>query len=220
MAHKFQKAQLEMINSQIRPNKVTDPRLLEGFAQVPRHEFVPQEKACLAYTDSTLLLKEGLYLLQPMVLARLLQLAAITKTDKILDLAPATGYSSALLVHLAHEVVAVFSSVFPVPQAADLPESLRRPNFFPVSGDPQEGYSPRGPYDVILIAGAVEKVPSLLFDQLTPNGRLVTIIQGRNEDYGQGTLFFKNQGSLSSQVFFETSAPLLPFFNQENHFVF
>src|SRR3546814_110876 len=93
-------ARLNMVESQIRANNVTDPPLVEAFLSVPREMFVPKTMRGIAYVDEDLSLGAGRYLMEPMVLARLLQLAQVGPEDLVLDIGSTTGYSAAVLARL------------------------------------------------------------------------------------------------------------------------
>ncbi|MBT4425504.1 MAG: protein-L-isoaspartate O-methyltransferase, partial [Rhodospirillaceae bacterium] len=94
-----------MVESQLRTNKVTNWALIDAMDDVPRERFVPQQLSSIAYVDEDLLVAPGRYLMEPLVLARLLQAAMVTEEDVALDIGCATGYSSAVLGRLAGTVV-------------------------------------------------------------------------------------------------------------------
>src|SRR5262245_32704330 len=109
----FKAERENMIESQVRPNAVTSTALLKAMLEVPRESFVPPSMRSLAYMDGALRVEAARdgrmarYLLAPMIFAKLVQLAAIKSTDRVLDLGAATGYSTAVLAKLAKEVVAL-----------------------------------------------------------------------------------------------------------------
>src|SRR5215475_7230237 len=109
----FERARATMVESQLRTDKVTDRRILSTFATLPRECFVPEEKRQLAYSDASLEVWPSIdgaparFLLPPVVLARLIQLAAVEAKDAVLDVGCATGYSTAVLARLASSVTAV-----------------------------------------------------------------------------------------------------------------
>ena len=105
----YEAARANMVENQVRPNRVTDRRVLDAMAAVPRERFVPKNYAGIAYVDEAIAVSAGRYLMEPMVLARLLQAAAIDAGDVVLDIGCATGYSTAVLARLADTVVAVES---------------------------------------------------------------------------------------------------------------
>ncbi len=100
-------ARVHMIESQIRPNRVTDQRVLDAFASIRRELFVPERLRQVAYIDEDLPLGGGRYVMEPMVAARLLQAASVERTDTALIVAAGTGYEAALIAVLARNVVAL-----------------------------------------------------------------------------------------------------------------
>ncbi len=100
----FAIARFNMVESQLRPNKVTDRRILDAMGRLPRENFMPPLMAGIAYTDEDLQIAPGV-LMEPMILGRLLQEAGIESGERMLDIAPATGYSTAVAAALAKEVV-------------------------------------------------------------------------------------------------------------------
>ena len=90
-------ARQNMVESQIRPNKVTDPELIDALRSLPRELFVPKAMRGIAYVDEDIAVAPDRYLMEPMVLARLLQEAAVAATDMVLDVGCCTGYSTAVL---------------------------------------------------------------------------------------------------------------------------
>src|SRR5208337_3617237 len=110
---KFEAARLAMVESQLRPNGVRDPLILKAFATLPRECFVPEHQKALAYMDEALPVvpasagSPARVLLAPMVLARMLQFAAPSSKDHVLDIGGATGYSAAILAQLCGKVDAL-----------------------------------------------------------------------------------------------------------------
>src|SRR5215470_549615 len=102
----FDAARARMIESQLRPNKITDRRVLNAFATIRRELFVPEQLRHIAYIDEDLPLGRGRYLMEPMVAARLLQAAAKPR-DAALVVGAETGYEAALISVLARSVVAL-----------------------------------------------------------------------------------------------------------------
>src|SRR5690606_38215395 len=106
----FERLRQSMVDSQIRPNDVTDPRILAAMLEVPRERFVPPERRDLAYLDDDIVVREAAdgraarYLVEPMILARLVQALDLSTEDRVLDVGCATGYSTAVLAHLAGSV--------------------------------------------------------------------------------------------------------------------
>ena len=107
----FVKHRQNMIDTQLRTNKITDERLLDALLKIPRELFVPEKLSARAYIDEDLNIGEGRYLIQPMIFARMIQSVAISSNDVVLDVACGTAYSSAVIGRLAGTVVALESEI-------------------------------------------------------------------------------------------------------------
>jgi protein-L-isoaspartate(D-aspartate) O-methyltransferase len=215
----FAAARLNMVESQIRTNKVTDPRIVEAFEAVPRELFVDEAKRGFAYVDEDLEVAPGRYLMEPMVLARLLQAAAPQPTDMVLDIGCATGYSTAVLAQLAETVVGRESE----PDLAELANrtlnALDADNAVVVEGPLEEGYPKQAPYNVILFQGAVSEVPLAVKRQLAEGGRLVAVICDE-AGIGRGTVIRRSGENFSGRTLFDAATPVLPGFERAAGFVF
>ena len=220
----FQTARLAMVESQIRPNAVRDPLILNAFATLPREAFVPESQKALAYMDEAvpvLPATEGSpprYLLPSMVLAKLLQGAAVSPSDHALDIGGATGYSAAVLAQICRKVEALETSEA---LAGAMKQNLKAANAEQVSvhhGPLNRGVDASKPYDLILLNGSVAEEPRELFDQLAEGGRLVTII--RRGWQGYAVLFTKSSGAVSGRPIFDAAAEYLPGFERHPNFVF
>ncbi len=212
-------ARINMVESQLRTNRVSESRLLDAFSSVPRELFVPSAKRGIAYVDEDIAVADGRYLVEPMVLARMLQAAEISPGDIVLDIACGTGYSSAILAKLAATVVALESDGELAEQAGRTLSELGLDNVVVVEGDLPEGYAKQAPYNGIVIAGSVAEVPQAILDQLADGGRLVTVIRDRS-GMGQASLVQRTGTVASSRVLFDAATPILRGFAHEAGFVF
>ncbi|HEX9463933.1 MAG TPA: protein-L-isoaspartate O-methyltransferase [Alphaproteobacteria bacterium] len=212
-------ARLNMVESQVRPNRVTDTRVLGALLDVPRELFLPERLRGVAYVDEDLPVAPGRYLMEPMVFARLLQTARIKPIDTALEIGGATGYGAAVIAQLALRVVALEDSR---ETAATVEAALRRldvRNVKTVTGLLADGYPADAPYDVIVFGGAVEHVPSPIADQLAEGGRLLAVIAPPGEP-GRATLITRIGGALSRRIVFDAGTPLLPGLQLEPGFAF
>jgi len=216
---KFDIARRNMVDCQLRTNKVVDEALIAAFADIPRERFVPEAVQAVAYVDEDIPIGNGRCLIEPMVLARILQALAIAPGDIALDVGCGTGYSSAILSRLAATVVALECDHGLATLANDLLTSLSSDNAIVVEGELAEGYAKQGPYDVIWIGGAVAEVPAALADQLAEGGRLAAIISDGTRP-GEARLMLKRNGKVSSRGLFDASVPRLPGFEPKAGFVF
>jgi protein-L-isoaspartate(D-aspartate) O-methyltransferase len=213
-------ARLNMVESQIRTNKVTDPQLIDAFDTVPREIFVPKAMRGIAYVDEAIQVGGGRYMLEPMVLARLLQAAAPQPGETALDVACGTGYATVVLSRLVDMVVGVEEDEALVDAGNSNLATLEIGNAAIVAASLQDGYAKQAPYNVILIDGAVESVPQSLFDELAEGGRLVTVEGGSPTEPGEAVLYEKRTGRIGRRVLFDAGTPLLPGFRQTAGFVF
>ena len=212
-------ARLNMVENQIRPNRVTDERLLAAIAEVPRERFVPKRLHGNAYVDQDLALGDGRYLMEPVVFARLLQAAAIGPGDVVLDIGCGTGYSAAVLGKLAGTVVALESDAALAKQAIEALTELDVDNAAVVEGPLDEGYPRQAPYDVIVLGGSVDAVPDAITDQLVDGGRLVAVVNVA-PSVGNIEVIRRLHGGLSRRQLFDAAVPVLPGFAAEHGFVF
>ena len=224
----FERQRLAMVESQLRPNEVTDTRLLAAMGALPRERFVPQKLRPLAYMDEGIEVFPSIdgaparFLLAPMVLARLVQLAAVEPQDAVLDIGCATGYSTAVLARLGRSVI----GLEPEPELAEAARGTLRDlgiaNAEIVEGTLARGHPGRGPYDVILLNGNVPELPETLILQLKEGGRLAVVMpSGANSgSQGKAYLFVKVGGEASGLPNFDAGARPLPGFLPEPCFTF
>lgn len=208
-----------MVESQIRTNKVTDPRVVDAFGAVPREAFVDEAKKGIAYIDEDLEVAPGRFLMEPMVLARLLQAAAPQAGDMALDIGCATGYSTAVLARLVETVVGLECERVLMDAANRTLNALDVDNAVVVEGALEAGYQKQAPYNVIVFQGGVSQVPEAVKRQLADGGRLVAVVVDA-DGIGRGTLVQRAGDSFSSRMLFDAATPLLPGFTREVGFVF
>lgn len=213
-------ARLTMVDSQLRPNKVTDTAVLDAFLAVPRERFVPAALHGIAYVDDNIPLGGGRWLIAPMVLARLIQEAAIGPGDTVLDIGCATGYGTAILSRLAREVVGIDTDPQLAAQAQARLRELAIANATVIDGEMTSGYPGRAPYAAIIIEGAVAEIPEAVFNQLSEGGRLVAVVQEKGR-IGRAVLVARTNGTMAQRPLFDAAAiPLLPGFQRAPSFVF
>ena len=213
-------ARQTMVDCQIRPNRDTDPLVLEAMEQVPRDRFVPKALQGVAYADETLNLGGGRVVLAPMVLARMLQALNVDVTDSALDVACGLGYSTAVLARLASSVVGVESDSALVDQAVSTLNDLSVDNAAVLAGSVTEGLPSQGPFNVILINGAVQDVPRALLRQLADGGRLVAVVRPPDGRQGEAVLYTRSGDSFGHRPLFDANAPVLPEFVAQPTFTF
>ncbi len=207
-----------MIESQLRTNDVTDARLIKAVGEIDRARFVPPHLTSVAYMEACVPLGSGRVLADPRAFAKLAQLAAVRASDRVLDVGCGTGYSAAVLSHLAAEVVALEEDETLARAASANLHALARRNVEVVHGPLAAGWHGKAPFDVIFVNGAFEIRPDGLLAQLNEGGRLVGV--SRSGAAGQGCLYLKHEDALSRRTAFDAQLPLLPGFARMPGFVF
>lgn len=208
-----------MVESQIKPNKVTNTRLLHALAEVPREEFLPRQSQSIAYIDEDLPLGNGRYLMEPMILARLIEELSPEPDDIALDIGCGMGYSTAVLSRVVATVVGVESNTVMVEEAGRKLVDLGFDGAVVVEGSLTEGYRDQQPYNLIMFGGAVAEVPQAILDQLADGGRLVAVIRP-DRFTGQAWLYQRIGESVSRRQLFDANIPWLPEFAPVSGFEF
>jgi protein-L-isoaspartate(D-aspartate) O-methyltransferase len=187
----------------------------------PRERFVPASKRAVAYIDEDLPIgsaESGRVLMKPHIFGKLVQLAEIRPKDVVLLIGAGTGYSAAVVSKLAASVVALEENADFAATATDVLVDLGIENAVVVEGPLVDGFAAEGPYDVILVDGAVEVLPDALVDQLKTDGRLA-VIEGQG-GAGAAKLYQKSGDAVSSRFGFNASEKILPGFARSAEFVF
>jgi protein-L-isoaspartate(D-aspartate) O-methyltransferase len=217
----FAAARRLMVDGQVRTADVTDLPLLAAMIELPRERFLPEDKVPLAYHDLDVPVGETetqiRRLLRPRVLAKLIQTAAITRADRVLDVGCATGYSTAVLAHLAGSVVGLEQDAGLARHAAATIADFGFINTKVVKGPLALGHPADAPYDVIIVEGSGEIVPAALFDQLGEGGRLVCVL---GHEPGKAMLYQRVENVVSGRPVFDAAAAPLPGFAKAPEFVF
>jgi protein-L-isoaspartate(D-aspartate) O-methyltransferase len=168
----FAAAREAMVESQLRPQGVTDPAVLDAMRRIPRENFLPSHTRPLAYVDRAVAIGSGRFLVAPAVLGQLLTQMMPEPGQRALVVGAGTGYSAAVLIAAGLHVVALESD-------RELAEAARKQKLKVVEGPLEDGHAAGAPYDQILIDGAVEFIPDPLIAQLADGGRLGTAILDR-----------------------------------------
>lgn len=209
---------MNMVESQVRANDVTDIRIHDAMRQIPRERFVPTLKRGVAYADGAIEVVANRYLLEPRIFSKLIQLAQIAPTDTVLDVGCATGYSTAVIARLAARVIGLEQDADLVRVASDMVPAVGATNISIVQGSLAEGHRAGAPYDAIIVNGAIEAVPETLSSQLAEGGRLVAVVQAGEQS--RAYLYLRQNGRIGSRIAFDAWAPLLAGFRRKVGFVF
>ncbi|MFN4144140.1 protein-L-isoaspartate O-methyltransferase family protein [Aestuariivirga sp.] len=213
----FTAARLNMIESQVRPNGITDRRIIAAMERVPREAFVPESRRVVAYMDEDVPLQPSdaavgrRALIEAMAFARMLQHAAIRPSDKVLLVGAGTGYGAAVVSAIAGQVFALECDPGLAAEARRNLEGLA--NVTVKEGALPGGLPDSQPFDVIVIEGRVEEVPQALLDQLADGGRLVAAVG--EADMAQACVYTKSGAAIATRQVFDASVTALPGFRKK-----
>jgi protein-L-isoaspartate(D-aspartate) O-methyltransferase len=211
-----------MVDGQVRPSDVTDPRIIDAMLALPREVFVPEDRRALAYLDLDLDVSEKgapkRYLIKPMVVAKMIQAADIKSADNVLVVGCATGYTAALAAKLADRVTATESDPALAAKAAGILATLGLGHVTVVTAAASKGASANAPYDVIILEGATGVVPDMLYGQLAAEGRLVGVFASSGAP--RAVIVTHSHSDFGHRDLFDASAPVLPGLEQPPAFVF
>lgn len=216
----FALARRNMVEGQLRPNRVNDAGLLAALGELPRERFLPEGLRSVAYADDDVPLGNGRFMMEPMVLARLIQFLQPQAGDKAMVVAAGRGYGAAILARLVQSVVAVEADAGLAAAAQKTLRELGVSGVEQVAEEAEQGAASSGPYDVILIEGAVQEVPKAIADQLAEGGRMATVVADPSGALGVAHLFVKQGGVVSGRPLFDAGTPALPGFAPPARFTF
>lgn len=214
----FDNARRTMVDNQLRTIAVNDHRLLQAVLAVPRENFVPAERRVLSYIDESHPIGNGRSLPPAGPIVKLIALAEVSHTDKVLDVSCGNGYAAAVLSHMAAEVYALEADADLAKQAGENLAAIECANTHVITGPLADGIPADAPFDVILIEGAVASVPEALLLQLKDGGRLVALIQGVST--ATAHVYVRSGREFSPRAEFNAVLPRLDWTPQTEEFVF
>lgn len=207
-----------MVENQLRPNRIDDPRVQRAMGDVPRELFVPEPLRGCAYGDEDLALGAGRFLIEPLALAKLLQAAEPRPENVALAIGDTTGYAAAVLARLVATVFLLVPAGIDAAPIEALLGELGCDNVVPRPGEADAGAPATAPYDVILLTGSVPELPEALLDQLAEGGRLAAVVErGRS---GKVTVARKVNGAVGRLTPFDAQISRLPGARREAGFEF
>jgi protein-L-isoaspartate(D-aspartate) O-methyltransferase len=207
----FAAAREAMVESQLRPQGVTDPAVLEAMGTIPRERFLPSHTRPLAYVDRAVAMNATRFLSAPTVLGQVLTQMMAERGQRALVVGTGSGYSAAVLVAMGLQVVALESD-------SGLAAAAREQGIEVVEGPLEAGWPKGSPYDQILIDGAVEIIPDQIIEQLADGGRLGAAIVDRG--ITRLVVGRKAGGAFGTLSFGDAGVPALPGFSRSKAFTF
>ncbi|MBC7132766.1 MAG: protein-L-isoaspartate O-methyltransferase [Roseovarius sp.] len=205
-----------MVDTQIRPSDVTRFPIIDAMLRVPREAFVPARLREAAYLGGNLDLGGGRVMLEPRTLAKMLDALDIEGDDLVLDIGPMHGYSSAVIARMAEAVIGLEEDPALVEEAQRTLVENGADNVVMVAGRLAEGAPEHGPYDVIVLEGAVEHLPEAITDQLKEGGRIACLFA--EGPLGVVRIGYRIDGRMNWRYAFNAGAPVLPGFERRAAF--
>ncbi len=209
-----------MVKTQIRTNKVTEAAVLAAFEDVPKEFFIDETLADLAYIDEDLLLTNGRFILESMVLARMIQALGLKESDSVLDIGSASGYSTALLSRLAGSVVGIESDAGLAQAGQSNLMAYGVDNAVILHGSLDVGYASEAPYNAIIIEGSAAFIPKNLLAQLADGGCLVAVLRDSPQASGRVVKYTSIDNEYPHQTLFDAQTPMLAEFSKAKGFSF
>ncbi|WP_120501807.1 protein-L-isoaspartate O-methyltransferase [Roseovarius sp. EL26] len=207
-----------MVDTQIRPSDVTKFPIIDAMLSVPRETFVPADKIEAAYVGDNIEIAPGRVILDPRTIAKMLDVLDIRDDELVLDIGCAYGYFSALIARMAEAVIAVDEDESVLEDAQAALSEIGADNVILHQGSLLAGATEHGPYDVAVIEGAVEHLPTTLLDQIKDGGRIACLFA--EGALGVVRIGYKIDGQVNWRFAFNAGAPVLPGFEQEETFSF
>lgn len=208
-----------MVDCQLKPNKIINLNLIDAFLKVPREIFVNKKNINQCYLDVNIDLTKNRYLLNPMVSARLIQSLNISIDDTVLTIGSGVGYNSVILSYLCNTVIGIESIKSFYDFSSDILIKLQVNNVVFIKTKIENGYSDQQPYDCIIIEGGVNHVPNEILDQLSENGRLVAV-EIKEGNVGKATIYQRYGKEFTKKYLFDAYVPVFDGFKKIQNFNF
>ena len=205
-----------MVDTQVRPSDVTKYPIIDAMLSVPRENFVPTGLRETAYMGENIDLDGGRVVLEPRTLAKMLDALDIGPDELVLDVACGYGYSSAVIARMAQAVVALEEDESMVGEAQEALMDAGADNVVVHEGRLTEGAQEHGPYDVLVVQGAVAQLPDALISQLKDGGRAAALFM--DGALGEVRVGYKMDGRMTWRAAFNAGAPVLPGFEKHHKF--
>jgi len=168
-----------MVDEQLIPRSINDPKTLEAMKKVPRHLFVEDAMKNQAYGDFPLPIGRGQTISQPYIVALMTQALGLQGHEHVLEIGTGSGYQAAILSQICEKVYTVERIDTLLVQARKVFDSLHYLNILTKLDDGTNGWPEYAPYDAIIVTAGGPKIPLPLLDQLTDPGKLIIPVGDR-----------------------------------------
>ena len=213
----FEKARNLMVENQLRPNKINNPRIFDIFNEIEKEQFLDNHLQELAYSDSDIYLLDNRGYLKNLHIAQLIHYSNIKQKDKILHIGGLTGYVTFILSKLSDSVVVVENDNHLFAKLNDNLSKFDLTNVKIVKSDLQSGYKENLPYDLIFIDCPLNNFPEKIFDQLDPNSGRMLMIKKINNELGKGIRITRKKQTFNQEVLFDSFSKFTLYFEPFDH---
>lgn len=205
-----------MVDTQVRPSDVTKFPIIDAMLSVPREKFVPDAAREAAYAGEHVPLGDRRVVLDPRILAKMLDSLEFDGDELVLDVGGGLGYSSALMSRMAQAVVLLEEDPDLADEAQTQLSEIGADNVIVQKAELSSGDTEHGPYDVIIVQGGIEELPEVIAGQLKEDGRIACLfVDGA---FGTVKIGRKIDGVISWRFAFNGGAPILPGFERQEEF--
>lgn len=173
MNDRFATIRDRMVQEQLIPRGISDPRVIEAMREVPRHCFVDDALQSRAYGDFPLPISAGQTISQPYIVALMTEALGLTGSERVLEVGTGSGYQAAVLSRLCNQVYTVERINVLLAGSRRVFDQLKYFNIVAKLDDGTLGWPEHGPYDAIIVTAGGPEIPDPLVDQLVDGGRLV-----------------------------------------------
>ena len=218
----FALQRLNMVESQLRPSDITDRRILRAMGEIHREAFLPAQLQAVAYMDEDIRIARpaggNRLVLAPRTLAKLVQLARVEPSERVLEVGCCSGYGTAVIARLCGEVFSIEADAELARMAVAALDAASVSNAKVANGPLVNGIPQEAPYDAIIVNGAVMRMSDALLDQLKDGGRLVAIVAAPGTGMGRAVVWRRNGSSFDDRAAFDAQADVLPGFELHPEF--
>ncbi len=215
----YETARENMVLNQLKPNKVSNPDVLNAFRSIPREYFVDSSCKTSAYSEEQVIVAENRPLLSPMIIGRLLNDLKLSGNETMLVIAANTGYTAAVASKLVKKVYAVESDSYLTDAGKRALSDCKCSNAELICSEPEKGLKKKAPYDVIFVDAPTASISETLIEQVKDGGKIAAVVELEGHVL-EATIYTKQGNTLFEEALLETHGQVLENFKKEESFVF
>jgi protein-L-isoaspartate(D-aspartate) O-methyltransferase len=169
--------QLNMIESQLKPNNIIDENLISAFQKVKQENFLPEELKKLSYMDDHISFSKKSFILKPVIFAKFLNILKLELSDIVLEIGSGGGYTASVLSSLVNTVYSVEEDKDVYDLSIKNIKNNKNINIKNFCSNYKQLNIPELKFDKIIINGSVNTDPVNLLEKLKINAKLICILK-------------------------------------------